>query len=160
MKPVLLLLIAVIAGALFLCMLQQRKRMLKWITSTKKSNKAPAPQIMKPRSEEDCPVCRAAREAGLPPPLNCTHMTESWSEVKSSQGRKKAISTQYQFYSQPDCNYYLIADEKIHALVGSGTHGKNEEIQDLICQTQTIMYFGLSGRRDHDFLTFWTPHGS
>ncbi|MCJ7433633.1 MAG: hypothetical protein MUO77_09115, partial [Anaerolineales bacterium] len=54
--------------------------------------------------------------------------------MKSNRGRKKTISTQYQFCSHHDCKYYLIADENIHALVGSGTHGKYEEIQDLICQ--------------------------
>jgi IS1 family transposase len=61
-------------------------------------------------------------------------MPDPWSEVKSNRGRKKTISTQYQFCSHPVCKYYLIADENIHALVGSGTHGKYEEIQDLICQ--------------------------
>ena len=66
MKPIfLLLIIAFIAGALFLYIFEQRKQILKWFASSKKSGKPPVPQIMKPRSEEDCPVCRMAREAGL-----------------------------------------------------------------------------------------------
>jgi beta-glucosidase/6-phospho-beta-glucosidase/beta-galactosidase len=40
-------------------------------------------------------------------------MPEPWLEVKSNRGRKKTISTQYQFCSHPDCKYYLIADGKI-----------------------------------------------
>jgi len=130
----LLLLVAFVAGALFLYFIQHYKQILKWFAGSKKPGKPPVPQILKHRSEEDCPVCRAAREAGLPPPSNCTHMPDPWSEVKDSRGRKKTICTRYQFCSNPDCKYYLIADEKIHALVGSGTHGKYEEIQDLICQ--------------------------
>jgi len=135
MKPASLLLIIVfVAGALFLYIIQQRKKIQKWFANSKKSSKPPVLQIMKPRSEEDCPTCHAAREVGLPPPANCTHMPEPWSEVKSNRGRKKTITTQHQFCSHPDCKYYLIADENLHALVGSGKHGKYEEIQDLICQ--------------------------
>jgi hypothetical protein len=58
----------------------------------------------------------------------------SWVEKKSKRGRKKTIYTRHQFCSNPDCDYYLITDEKIHALVGDGKHGKYEDIQGLICQ--------------------------
>ena len=33
-----------------------------------------------------------------------------------------------------ECEYYDITDENIHALVGYGNHGKQDLIQDLICQ--------------------------
>jgi len=54
-------------------------------------------------------------------------------EKKSKKGRKKTVCTRHQFSSNPDCDYYLITDDKIHALVGYGKHGKYEDIQDLIC---------------------------
>jgi len=61
-------------------------------------------------------------------------MPTPWSEKKSKRGRKKTVCTRHHFCSNPDCNYYLITDDKIHALVGYGKHGKYEDIQDLICQ--------------------------
>jgi hypothetical protein len=53
---------------------------------------------------------------------------------KAKEGEKKTVCTRHQFCSNPDCDYYLITDDKIHALVGYGKHGKYEGIQDLICQ--------------------------
>jgi hypothetical protein len=61
-------------------------------------------------------------------------MPQPWNEKKSKRGRIKRICTQHQFCSNPDCDYYLIADQNIHALVGYGSHGKYENIQDLLCQ--------------------------
>jgi IS1 family transposase len=61
-------------------------------------------------------------------------MPTPWPEKKSKRGRKKTVCTRHQFCSNPDCDYYLITDDKIHALVGYGKHGKYEDIQDLICQ--------------------------
>ena len=54
--------------------------------------------------------------------------------MKGQGGRKKTISTQNYFCSNLECEYYLIADEQIHALVAYGHHGKYEEIRDLKCQ--------------------------
>ena len=34
----------------------------------------------------------------------------------------------------PDCEYYRVTDESIHALVGYGSHRKHEQIRDLKCQ--------------------------
>jgi len=93
MKPECLLrLIAFVADALFLYLYEQQKQILKWFAGSKKSGKLHVLRIMQPRSEEDCPVCRAARESGLPPLPNCTHMPEPWSQVKNNRGRKKTIS--------------------------------------------------------------------
>ena len=72
--------------------------------------------------------------SGVPHLSVCTHTPVPWSQKKGKGGRKKGISTQNYFCSNPDCNYYLITDERIHALVGYGLHGKYEEIQDLFCQ--------------------------
>jgi len=112
----------------------QSKSILKWFTSSKKSSKAPVPRVLKPRSEKDCPRCRKARESGVSPQFACSHTPTPWVEKKSKRGRRKTVCTQNQFCSNPDCDYYLITDDKIHALVGYGTHGKYEGIQDLICQ--------------------------
>lgn len=112
----------------------QSKSILKWFTSSKKSSKAPAPRVLKPRSEKDCQQCRKARESGGPPQSACSHTSTPWPEKKSKRGRKNTVCTRHQFCSNPDCDYYLITDEKIHALVGYGKHGKYEDIQDLICQ--------------------------
>ena len=56
-------------------------------------------------------------------------------EPEERQGcPKKKLKTQNHFCANPDCEYYLIRDEHIHALVGYGSHGKYEMIQDLTCQ--------------------------
>jgi len=114
--------------------LSRYKWILKWFTSRKTSSKTPKPRVMKPRSEKDCPHCRKSLASGAPLSSICTHIPQPWNEKKSKRGRKKTIGTQHQFCSKPDCDYYLIADQNIHALVGYGTHGKYENIQDLLCQ--------------------------
>jgi hypothetical protein len=53
---------------------------------------------------------------------------------KGRSGRKKRISTEGYFCPNKSCEYYGITDERIHALVGYGTHGKQEVIPDLKCQ--------------------------
>lgn len=53
---------------------------------------------------------------------------------KGPGGKKKTISTQGYFCSNPHCYYYLLDDEQIHALLGYGSHGKYEIIPDLRCQ--------------------------
>jgi type I restriction-modification system DNA methylase subunit len=92
---------------------------------------------MKPRSEKDCPQCRKARESGEPPQPACSRTPTPWSEKKSTRGRKKTVCTRHHFCSNPDCDYYLITDDKIHALVGYGKHGKYEDIQGF-CKSATF----------------------
>lgn len=89
---------------------------------------------MKPRSEKDRPHCREAFTSNALTSSIYAHMPILWIDKKSKRGRKKNISTQHQFCSNPTCAYYLIPDENIHALVGYGKHGKYEDIQDLMCQ--------------------------
>jgi hypothetical protein len=50
------------------------------------------------------------------------------------QGRKKTLSTQGYACNNRKCAYYRVKDERVHALVGYGHHGKKERIQDLMCQ--------------------------
>jgi len=57
-----------------------------------------------------------------------------WSLRKGRGGPKKKLSTQGYFCPNPECEYNRITDENIHALVGYGSHGKQEPIQDFKCQ--------------------------
>ena len=68
---------------------------------------------------------KGAANRGTPPP---------WSERKGRGGRRKQTSTARNFCPNPECEYYRIDDEKIHALVWDGKHGKHETIRDLKCQ--------------------------
>ena len=89
------------------------------------------PRVMKPKSERDCPFC--VKEKGdrkSPQP----RMPEPWRLRKGRGGPKKRHSTGGYFCPNPDCEYYSITDEHIHALVGYGSHGKQEQIRDLKCQ--------------------------
>ena len=86
---------------------------------------------MKPKSERDCPFCvkEKGRQGSSKP-----EMPSAWSLRKGRGGPTKKISTQGYFCPNPDCEYFRITDESIHALVGYGSHGKQEQIQDLKCQ--------------------------
>ena len=55
-----------------------------------------------------------------------------------------------------ECEDYGIADENIHALVGCGSHGKQEMIQDLICQACRKKF---SVRRNTIIYRLKTPSG-
>jgi len=61
-------------------------------------------------------------------------MPTAWGERKGRGGRKQQISTADHFCPNKSCEYYGITEEHIHALVGYGTHGKQEVIQDFKCQ--------------------------
>jgi len=102
--------------------------------SSRVKSSTPKPPQLKPKSDKDCPQCRDAISHGEPVPDTCTHVPTPWNIVKGKGGKKKTIRTQGYFCSNPACAYYLITDETIHALVGDGSHGKYEDIQDLICQ--------------------------
>ena len=86
---------------------------------------------MKQKSERDCPFCvREKGERKSPQPGT----PEPWRLRKGRGGPKKRQSTGGSFCPNPNCEYYRITDESIHALVGYGSHGKQEHIQDLKCQ--------------------------
>ncbi len=86
---------------------------------------------MKPKSPKDCQECQKSKTIET---IISKPMPVPWSQKKGQGGRKKTISSQNYFCSNPECEYYLIADEQIHALVAYGHHGKYEEIRDLKCQ--------------------------
>jgi IS1 family transposase len=105
-----------------------------WKLLTKKRNssaKSSKPRMLKVKTENDCPNCQAGGTQTVPPAE--TAITP-YRETKGNGGRKKKICTQGYFCSNPDCYYYLVTDERIHALIGYGSHGKYESIPDLFCQ--------------------------
>jgi hypothetical protein len=90
----------------------------------------PTPRPFKPRTPDDCPACRAT-QPGLPP---ASTPPKPYSQVKSPRGRKKWVATAGYGCPNPDCLYFGIDDDQVHALVGCGSHGRQEYIPDLKCQ--------------------------
>ena len=124
---------------LFLILVQllryfRQKRQQNPFKAKQTASKTPKPQIMRPKTEKDCPRCRAAVADGSASVSGCRHSPIPWRQVKNRRGKKKTIRTQNYFCSNEACAHYLIIDEEIHALVGDGKHGKYEDIQDLLCQ--------------------------
>jgi IS1 family transposase len=105
-----------------------------WKSLTKKRSLAKTikPRELKVKTEKDCPNCNKGEHTLTIPPPETTHVP--YSQIKSKRGRKKKICTQGYFCSNSHCYYHLVADERIHALIGYGSHGKYERIPDLYCQ--------------------------
>ena len=99
---------------------------------TQAAPKVRTPRPIRPKTADDCPLCRAEQAKQMDAQLK--QATKPWREVKSQRGRKKTLSTQGYSCPNQDCIYFGIADERIHALVGYGRHGKIDVIQDLRCQ--------------------------
>jgi hypothetical protein len=98
---------------------------------TKAAPKPKTTRPLKPKTAEDCPFCRAEKDKGDDP--QAKQALKRWSDVKSPRGRKKTLSTQGYAYLNQACRYYGNVDERIHALVGYGRHGKTDRIQSRIC---------------------------
>lgn len=125
----------VIFAILVLCLELYRLLRSYWIRRILKKKKEAKqlrkPRVLKPKSERDCPFCvKEKGKLGSPKPETPT----AWSLRKGRGGPKKIISTQGYFCPNPECEYFCISDENIHALVGYGSHGKQELIQDFKCQ--------------------------
>jgi transposase-like protein/IS1 family transposase len=54
--------------------------------------------------------------------------------TSSRRGARKHIHTQGLACLNPDCSYFGVTDEQLHALVGNGKRGKDHDIQYLKCQ--------------------------
>jgi IS1 family transposase/transposase-like protein len=91
------------------------------------------PRPLKPKCEDDCCLCQAEKGSS-PNTLVLAWPSPPWCEVRSRRGRKKSIHTQGYACNNPECIYYHVMEESIHALVGYGYQGKQEPIQDLMCQ--------------------------
>jgi transposase-like protein len=106
-----------------------------WIRSSRHSREVttPAnpkiPRPLRPRFPDDCPFYCAQT-----PSAAATDPPSPWNHVKSRRGRRKRIDTEGYACTNPKCRYCGITDAGIHALVGYGSHGKNERIQDIRCQ--------------------------
>ena len=104
-----------------------------WRQKPLEEKKAKTPKPLKPKTPDDCPICRGEKASPLKEGQTC-QLPRPWSEVRNRQGRKKTLSTQGYACNNRKCVYYRIMNERIHALVGYEHHGKYERIQDLICQ--------------------------
>lgn len=85
----------------------------------------------KAKSPADCPACQSGVRLSIRP---IRRDVQPWSEQKSCRGRKKSIRTQGHACPNPDCRYFGVTDEQVHALVGNGKRGKSRHIQTLKCQ--------------------------
>jgi IS1 family transposase/transposase-like protein len=97
----------------------------------KKEKRTRKPAVLRPKSERDCRFC--CEDKGKPPKAK-REMPVAWQLRKGRGGRKKKIRTEEFFCPNKSCEYYGITEEAIHALVGYGTHGRQEVIQDFKCQ--------------------------
>ena len=94
------------------------------------------PGPLKPRTPDDCPACRAAQPIRSP----ASTTPKPYSQVKSPRGHKKRLPTIGFGCPNPDCLYYGITDDQVHALVGYDGHGRHEYIQDLKCQARQTKF--------------------
>jgi hypothetical protein len=129
-----LLLLCVFLILLELRQLFQQKWLKKLISFKRNAPKTRKPQVMRPKTPLDCPQCCTSLDAASTSRAPSPKTPIPWSEVKSKKGKKKRIRTQNYFCSNQICDYYLVTDQKVHALVGDGKHGKYELIQDFLCQ--------------------------
>ena len=106
------------------------RHVLDWKEKAKKPRK---PAVMRPKSELDCPHC--VKEKGGKANPEQKKAIVAWNDRKGWGGRRKGISTEGYFCSNTGCEYFRVKDERIHALVGNGSHGKQEVIRDLKCQS-------------------------
>jgi hypothetical protein len=124
-----------ILGILILLFEVYRRLRRKWVQhileQKKKAKGTRKPAVMRPKSEQDC---RFWMEEKGNQTKTRRVMPVAWSERKGRGGRRKGVSTEGYFCSNKGCEYYGVTDERIHALVGDGSHGKHEEIRDLRCQ--------------------------
>lgn len=112
--------------------LKLRQIWLRHLLSQKKKAKRPRKlPVLHPKSERDCHFCqedkRKKKTSDPETPI-------PWRLRKGIGGPKKKVSTEGYFCPNPSCDYYVISDEGIHALVGYGRHGVQEEIRDFKCQ--------------------------
>jgi transposase-like protein/IS1 family transposase len=110
-------------------------------------------RLLKPRTPDDCPVCRRERPVHpivppVPPPPG------PWRERKSRRGAPKRIATQGFACPNATCAYCHITDADVHALVGDGSHGKRARIQPFRCQACGTTF---TSRRDTPLYRLKTP---
>ncbi len=110
-------------------------------------------RLLKPRTPDDCPVCRLATTASLgggpaPGPVR------PWREMKSRRGAPKRVNTEDYACPNLQCAYFGNTDAHVHALVGDGKHGQAEQIQTFRCQACRTTF---SARRHTPMYRLKTP---
>jgi len=96
-----------------------------------RSAKARLPRRWKPRSPKDCPHCCQGLSLESRP---VERKVEPYARRKSTRGRKKEICTAGYACLNPQCDYFGITDDQVHALVGNGKRGIEDNIQHFRCQ--------------------------
>jgi len=89
------------------------------------------PRKWKPRSPHDCPSCQSGISLAI---LKPNSDVVPYAQRKSTRGCKKGISTQGHACPNPNCEYFGVTDQRIHALVGDGKRGIRKHIQYWKCQ--------------------------
>ncbi len=109
-----------------------RQYWLRQLLETKKKEKrSRKPAVLRPKNERDCRFCCEDKGKRIEAKRK---MPVSWQLRQGRGGRKKKIRTEGFFCPNKSCEYYGITEEALHALVGYGTHGMQEVIQDFKCQ--------------------------
>ena len=127
-------LIILALGALtpFIIILWRARRMT---ASTAPQTAAPkAPRVLKPRTPDDCPLCRRAhptpllgnvRKPGIKP----------WPTRKSRRGPAKRVCTAGHACPNAACDYHGNTESIFHALVGNGRRNGVQQLKCQACQT-------------------------
>jgi hypothetical protein len=74
-----------------------------------KEPQAKTPRLLKPKSEDDCSLCKAEKRSS-PNTLVLSTPPPPWSEIRSRRGRKKTIHTHGYACNNPECIYYHVMD--------------------------------------------------
>lgn len=91
------------------------------------------PRSLKPRSEDDGPLCRGAKRKQVKLVMEGP-IVKPWRELKSPTGRPKQIRTEGFACANSACLYFGVKDAQLHALVGDGKAGETEPNQTWGCQ--------------------------
>jgi len=84
------------------------KRTIKWLLKGVKPSRATKPRVMKPKNPKDCAECQKSKTIET---IISKPMPVPWSQKKGQGGRKKTISTQNYFCSNPE-EYYRITNNR------------------------------------------------
>ncbi len=102
--------------------LPRMKAVWKALTKKRSLAKTTKSRELKAKTPIDCPYCgKGEHKESIPPPDPTL--------IPYNQTNTQGYSC-----PNPDCYYYQVTDERIHALIGYGSHGKHERIPDLYCQ--------------------------
>lgn len=75
-------------GVILLTRTATLQKVLEVVVKTKNGQKLPKLRVMKPKSEKDCPHCRASQARGAPIPSGCEHSLVSWGQEEENKNAK------------------------------------------------------------------------